>query len=404
MVAATSTVGRSRGALLAPAGAGLARLPVAGAARSICCWRSLAGEVVRPLLRRFPGDAGRSRAEARPRTRRPAPGAAGAASQAAASTGCGVRRDRDEPPPSATPGGTRARRRRERTGTRRPGAPRSPPSPRGGSSSPARSPRAPPPAAAGTVGARHVRRAATGPRVKRVTVPLAKLPRAAHGYRIAVVSDIHLGPVLGRGFAQRVVDTINSTQPDLIAIVGDLVDGSVEDLGPAAAPLRAAAGPARLVLRHRQPRVLLRRRAVGRARPRAGRAPAGERAHASCPASTSPGSTTSRARDERRGPGLRQGARRPRHRPRRPCCSPTSPCRSTTPSTTASTSSSPATPTAASSGPATHRGAGQPDRRGPGAVRRHPAVRQRGAGAWGPPVRVGAESDITVVELASKKA
>ncbi|MCX5368440.1 metallophosphoesterase [Streptomyces sp. NBC_00015] len=76
-----------------------------------------------------------------------------------------------------------------------------------------------------------------GPRVKRVTVPLAKLPRGAHGYRIAVVSDIHLSPVLGRGFAQKVVDTINATQPDLIAVVGDLVDGSVKDLGPAAAPL-----------------------------------------------------------------------------------------------------------------------------------------------------------------------
>ncbi|MFI7138071.1 metallophosphoesterase [Streptomyces massasporeus] len=76
-----------------------------------------------------------------------------------------------------------------------------------------------------------------GPKVKRVTVPLAKLPRAAHGYRIAVVSDVHLGPVLGRGFAQKVVDTINATQPDLIAVVGDLVDGSVQDLGPAVAPL-----------------------------------------------------------------------------------------------------------------------------------------------------------------------
>ncbi|MER5836068.1 metallophosphoesterase [Streptomyces sp. NPDC002130] len=83
-----------------------------------------------------------------------------------------------------------------------------------------------------------------GPQVKRVTVPLAKLPRAAHGYRIAVVSDVHLGPVLGRGFAQKVVDTINGTQPDLIAVVGDLVDGSVKDLGPAAAPL------ARLRARH----------------------------------------------------------------------------------------------------------------------------------------------------------
>ncbi|MCL7376192.1 metallophosphoesterase [Streptomyces sp. 35G-GA-8] len=76
-----------------------------------------------------------------------------------------------------------------------------------------------------------------GPRVKRVTVPLAKLPRGAHGFRIAVVSDIHLGPILGRGHTQRIVDTINSAQPDLIAVVGDLVDGSVQDLGPAAEPL-----------------------------------------------------------------------------------------------------------------------------------------------------------------------
>ncbi|MFG3115258.1 metallophosphoesterase [Streptomyces sp. NPDC048197] len=77
-----------------------------------------------------------------------------------------------------------------------------------------------------------------GPSVKRVTVPLAKLPRAAHGLRIAVVSDIHLGPILGRAHTRRVVDTVNRTSPDLIAIVGDLVDGSVADLGPAAEPLR----------------------------------------------------------------------------------------------------------------------------------------------------------------------
>ncbi|WP_405685146.1 metallophosphoesterase [Streptomyces sp. NBC_00057] len=76
-----------------------------------------------------------------------------------------------------------------------------------------------------------------GPRVKRITVPLAKLPRSAHGFRIAVVSDIHLGPILGRAHTRRIVDTINRTQPDLVAVVGDLVDGTVVDLGPAAEPL-----------------------------------------------------------------------------------------------------------------------------------------------------------------------
>ncbi|MFE6851286.1 metallophosphoesterase [Streptomyces sp. NPDC057674] len=98
-------------------------------------------------------------------------------------------------------------------------------------------------AAAGTVGY-GTYGVLRGPRVKRVTVPLAKIPRAVHGYRIAVVSDIHLGPILGRAHTQRIVDTINSTQPDLIAVVGDLVDGTVENLGSAAEPL------ARLRARH----------------------------------------------------------------------------------------------------------------------------------------------------------
>ncbi|MGK8508016.1 metallophosphoesterase [Nocardia asiatica] len=76
-----------------------------------------------------------------------------------------------------------------------------------------------------------------GPTVKHVTVPLAKLPRRADGFRIAVVSDVHLGPTLGRGFAERVVRTVNDTRPDLIAVVGDLVDGSVEHLRSAVEPL-----------------------------------------------------------------------------------------------------------------------------------------------------------------------
>ncbi|MEU6444863.1 metallophosphoesterase [Streptomyces sp. NPDC047046] len=76
-----------------------------------------------------------------------------------------------------------------------------------------------------------------GPRLKRVTIPLAKLPRSAHGFRIAVVSDIHLGPILGHAHTRRIVDTINGAQPDAVAVVGDLVDGSVAQLGHAAQPL-----------------------------------------------------------------------------------------------------------------------------------------------------------------------
>jgi predicted MPP superfamily phosphohydrolase len=77
-----------------------------------------------------------------------------------------------------------------------------------------------------------------GPVVKRVPIALGKLDPAFAGFRIAVVSDIHLGPLLGRAHTERIVTTINGLQPDLVAIVGDLVDGTVEELGEAAAPLR----------------------------------------------------------------------------------------------------------------------------------------------------------------------
>ncbi|MEU7207684.1 metallophosphoesterase [Streptomyces sp. NPDC044989] len=192
----------------------------------------LAGEVVRPLLRRY--------LERRAAARRPQgaeqPAASPVADTERIPAGTAPPEEQpEEPGASGTPG------------TPDPGSDEAPPSPLAVPSRRLFVSRvvagAAAAAAVGTVGY-GTYGVLNGPGVKRVTVPLAKLPRAAHGFRIAVVSDIHLGPVLGRGFAQKVVDTINSTQPDLIAVVGDLVDGSVKDLGPAAAPL------ARLKARH----------------------------------------------------------------------------------------------------------------------------------------------------------
>ncbi|TPG33586.1 metallophosphoesterase [Mycolicibacterium hodleri] len=76
------------------------------------------------------------------------------------------------------------------------------------------------------------------PNVIRVPVALRRLDPSFNGFRIAVVSDIHLGPLAGRAHTERIVRMINETEPDLVAIVGDLVDGTVEELGPAAEPLR----------------------------------------------------------------------------------------------------------------------------------------------------------------------
>jgi predicted MPP superfamily phosphohydrolase len=58
------------------------------------------------------------------------------------------------------------------------------------------------------------------------------------GTRLAVVSDIHLGPLTGTDHISRIVSMINSTDADVVCIVGDLVDGTVEELGAAAAGLR----------------------------------------------------------------------------------------------------------------------------------------------------------------------
>ncbi|MDT5124362.1 MAG: uncharacterized protein QOH54_6 [Mycobacterium sp.] len=76
------------------------------------------------------------------------------------------------------------------------------------------------------------------PDLLHVPVRLRKLDPAFNGFRIAVVSDIHLGPLSGHAHTERIVRMINETSPDLVAIVGDLVDGTVQELGPAAAPLR----------------------------------------------------------------------------------------------------------------------------------------------------------------------
>ena len=60
---------------------------------------------------------------------------------------------------------------------------------------------------------------------------------AAAGYTIVQLTDVHIGPTLGRAFAERVASAANALDPDLIVITGDLVDGMVDSLREHAAPL-----------------------------------------------------------------------------------------------------------------------------------------------------------------------
>ena len=83
------------------------------------------------------------------------------------------------------------------------------------------------------------------PRVKRVELALANWPRSLDGFRIAQISDIHIGPILGRRFAAALVARVNSLAPQLVAVTGDLVDGAVDKIADDVAPfadLRAEHG------------------------------------------------------------------------------------------------------------------------------------------------------------------
>jgi predicted MPP superfamily phosphohydrolase len=76
-------------------------------------------------------------------------------------------------------------------------------------------------------------------RVRSVDVAIDNLPPALHGFTIAQISDVHVGPTIGRGYVEGIVTAVNAIEADLIAITGDLVDGTVDELGPHVAPLAA---------------------------------------------------------------------------------------------------------------------------------------------------------------------
>ncbi len=81
-------------------------------------------------------------------------------------------------------------------------------------------------------------RSATGPaEVNEVPVRLERLPPALSGLTIAQISDLHVGPTIGERHVRRIVDQVNAMRADVIAVTGDLVDGTVRDLGAAVSHL-----------------------------------------------------------------------------------------------------------------------------------------------------------------------
>lgn len=89
-------------------------------------------------------------------------------------------------------------------------------------------------AAGASYGFREARRV---PGVARVKLPVPGLHPDLEGFRIVQISDLHIGPTIKRDFLHMVVDRINELTPDLVALTGDMVDGHVADLRPELADL-----------------------------------------------------------------------------------------------------------------------------------------------------------------------
>jgi predicted MPP superfamily phosphohydrolase len=81
-------------------------------------------------------------------------------------------------------------------------------------------------------------------KVRSINIPITDLPASLHGFTIAQISDIHVGLTIKREYLEAIVDAVNDLDADLIAVTGDLVDGSVHDLAQHTQPM------ARLSARH----------------------------------------------------------------------------------------------------------------------------------------------------------
>jgi predicted MPP superfamily phosphohydrolase len=75
------------------------------------------------------------------------------------------------------------------------------------------------------------------PDVKEVLIPITDLPENFEGFRIVQITDVHISPTFRRSCVEEIVEVVNTLNADIVALTGDLVDGTVNQLADDVAPL-----------------------------------------------------------------------------------------------------------------------------------------------------------------------
>ncbi|MFF4536364.1 metallophosphoesterase [Streptomyces aureus] len=75
------------------------------------------------------------------------------------------------------------------------------------------------------------------PRVRRLDVQLPRLGAGLDGLRVALITDTHYGPLDRAGWSERVCETVNTLEADVVCHTGDIADGTAERRRAQALPL-----------------------------------------------------------------------------------------------------------------------------------------------------------------------
>jgi len=84
---------------------------------------------------------------------------------------------------------------------------------------------------------------ARSPEIRRIYIKTDRLPEEVKSVKIAQLSDVHLGIIVGAGLLEKVMERIKGERPDLIVSTGDLLDGGIKYVEPLKDKLRALEAP-----------------------------------------------------------------------------------------------------------------------------------------------------------------